>query len=504
VAEWDRSRDLQRPQPGKARAHDPAGDSIGPLLVAEEALTAPFVRELAQFLEQQPPWSDLPILILTGNSRDNPHGHRLEYDRLSIGSPVLLERPIRPAMLISSVRAALRARQRQYEIRDILTQRDTARADQKQADSSLHRSDERFRRLIEHSSVGFIIGDLDGGISYANPALLNLLGYSPDEVASGSLRWDTITPPEYADADQKAIEELRASGTAESYQKALRARDGRLIPFLIGATVIPSPRSDESSGEVAVFITDLSSQKKAESALIQSEKLAAVGRLAASISHEINNPLEAVTNLLYLARRSSNLPDEVQSLLSTADQELQRVSQIAAQTLRFHRQSTKPREITPEELLEPTLALYNGRLLNSNIELELQHRRAGSLTCYEGDIRQVLNNLIGNAIDSMRTGGRLIVRTSKAWLADRITRKRIPAVRITIADTGYGMPAHVKARIYEPFYTTKGDNGTGLGLWISRGIIDKHHGALQAHSRTRQPVNGTVFSLVLPSKPAWD
>jgi len=194
----------------------------------------------------------------------------------------------------------------------------------------------------------------------------------------------------------------------------------------------------------------------------------------------------------------------VQSLLDTADQELQRVSQIAAQTLRFHRQSTRPREITPEELLEPTLALYNGRLLNSNIELELQHRHAGSLTCYEGDIRQVLNNLIGNAIDSMRTGGRLVVRTGKTWLHDRSTHKRIPAVRITIADTGYGMPAHVKARIYEPFYTTKGDNGTGLGLWISRGIIDKHRGTLNVHSRTRQPVNGTVFSLLLPVEPAWD
>jgi PAS domain S-box-containing protein len=595
---------------------------VGPLLIAEEALKPPFVQQLSDCVRRQPEWSDLPILVLTNGGREVPQGYRTTYDHMSIGSPILLERPIRAATLISSVRAALRARQRQYEVRDTLRDRDRAMTElkleretlravldnapvgillvdpvgslilgnrsaerilrhpiseiaarmprdrwmafhpdgrplqadefplqramraaqaiapedllyqrgdgtiawitvtaapifddkghvsggvvaisdidhQKRTDSNLHRSDERFRRLIEHSTVGLIIGDFDGGISYANPAILNLLGYTSEEVAAGLLRWKDLTPAEFGAADEKANEELRSSGTAASYQKSLRAKDGRLLPFLVGATVIPSPRSSDASSEIAVFVTDLSTQKQAESALIQSEKLAAVGRLAASISHEINNPLEAITNLLYLARRSSNVPPEVASFLETADQELQRVTQISIQTLRFHRQSTKPRLVTSEELLGPALALYQGRISNSDIRLELQHRGAGPVVCYEGDIRQVLNNLIGNAIDSMRSGGRLIVRTAKT----RLRRGGTPAIRITIADTGHGIPPAVMRRMYEPFYTTKGMNGTGLGLWISRGIIEKHRGQIQARSRMRNGCAGTVFSVVLPTSP---
>jgi PAS domain S-box-containing protein len=596
-------------------------EEVGPLLIAEEALKPPFVQQLSDRIKHQPEWSDLPILILTNGSRESFQGYRTTYEHMFIGSPILLERPIRAATLISSVRAALRARKRQYEIRDTLRDRDRVltelrlerettqvvldnvpvgillvdstgkvilgnrsverilrdpvseiaarmrhdrwvafhpdgrrveageyplpramrsgqpiapedllyqRGDgtiawisiaaapifdekghvsgavvaisdidhQKRTDSNLHRSDERFRRLIEHSTVGMIIGNLQGGITYANPAILNLLGYTPEEVASGALRWNELTPAKFVAADERAIEELRAMGTATSYQKSLRAKDGRLLPFLVGATMIPSPRSGDVS-EIAVFVTDLSTQKQAESALVQSEKLAAVGRLAASISHEINNPLEAITNLLYLARRSGNIPAEVASFLDTADQELQRVTQISIQTLRFHRQSTKPRLITSEELLGPTLALYHGRISNSNIQLELQHRGAGPIVCYEGDIRQVLNNLIGNAIDAMRSGGRLIVRTTKA----RVRRSGTPAIRITIADTGHGIPPAVMRRMYEPFYTTKGMNGTGLGLWISRGIIEKHRGQIQARSRLSSGCGGTVFSLVLPASP---
>jgi PAS domain S-box-containing protein len=600
----------------------PTHHEVGPLLIAEEALKPPFVQQLSNRIQLQPEWSDLPILILTNCGRDMSHGYRTTYDHMSIGSPVLLERPIRTATLISSVRAALRARKRQYEIRDTLRDRNRAftelnlerettqvvldnvpvgilladsngklilgnrsverilrhpiseitagkphdrwvafhpdgrrveaedyplpralrsgeatapedllfqRGDgtigwisiaaapilddkglvsgavvaisdidqQKRTDSNLHRSDERFRRLIEHSTVGMLIGDLRGGISYANPAILDLLGYTPEEVAAGKLRWNELTPPEFAAADQRAIAELRATGIATSYQKSLRAKDGRLLPFLFGATIIPSARISDASNEIAMFATDLSTQKQAESALIQSEKLAAVGRLAASISHEINNPLEAITNLLYLARRSSNIPADVATFLDKADQELQRVTQISIQTLRFHRQSTKPRLITSEELLGPTLALYHGRISNSNIRLELQHRGAGPIVCYEGDIRQVLNNLIGNAIDSMRSGGRLIVRTGKT----RLRKSGIPAIRITIADTGHGIPPAVMRRMYEPFYTTKGMNGTGLGLWISRGIVEKHRGQIQARSRLSNGCGGTVFSLLLPTSP---
>lgn len=246
-----------------------------------------------------------------------------------------------------------------------------------------------------------------------------------------------------------------------------------------------------------VTLSDIDLQKRSESALIQSEKLAAVGRLAASISHEINNPLEAVTNLLYLIHQQDSLSKESQELLDNADQELARVSQIASHTLQFHRQATKARAISAQEILKPTLGLYAGRLVNSKIDLVVQHRSEKLLVYHEGEIRQVLNNLIGNAIGSMKLGGRLILRTKNA----RFWKSGFEAVRIAIADTGTGVEPHLLADIFNAFFTTKGIHGTGLGLWIAKGIVDRHGGRLQVFSKTAPGCSGTVFSLLLPTDP---
>jgi PAS domain S-box-containing protein len=459
---------------------------IGPLLIAEEALSMETVRVLGEWMRNQPPWSDPPILILTGNGRETSQTHRLEFERLPLGSPVLLERPIRTATLLSSVRAALRARQRQYEIRDSFIARDAALAE-------LHRQRETLQVVLDNSIVGVMIGRQGGNISYANQAILRLLGYTADEVEEGRLRWSDINTPEYAESDRGAEEQMRSLGAVDSYHKELRAKDGRIIPFLIGVTLIPSKTGSTDSQDMAIFLTDMSRQKQAESALIQSEKLAAVGRLAASISHEINNPLEAVTNILYIVEQSVQ-DAETRRYMTTAQAQLQRVSQIVTHTLRFHRQATNPRALTAEELLEPTLGLHHGRLSNSNIDVQVHHCGAGMIVCYEGDVRQVLNNLIGNAIDSMKTGGRLVIRTRDA----RLWKSNVSGVRITIADTGHGMTQEVRAHIFEPFYTTKGINGTGLGLWISQGIVEKHHGLLQVRSALTGG-SGTVFSLFLPN-----
>ena len=234
--------------------------------------------------------------------------------------------------------------------------------------------------------------------------------------------------------------------------------------------------------------------KKAESALVQSEKLAAVGRLASSISHEINNPLEAITNLLYLISLHEELPQELKIYVHMAQSELARVSQIATQTLRFHRQAVKPTWVSPGELIDAVLNLYQGRLANSGVKVQAAYATQTRILCFENDIRQVLNNLIANAIDAMRKGGRLVARAHDA--DDHATGRK--GVRLTIADTGHGMPAAVIARLFEPFYTTKALNGTGLGLWISEGIVKRHQGRLSVRS-TQNPVHhGTVFSLFLP------
>jgi PAS domain S-box-containing protein len=477
-----------------AASHEP----LGPLLIAEESLTAVVRRRLSELVQHQPAWSDFPILILTNGGGDRRRGQQLESEHLALGSPILLERPLRTESLVSSLRAAVRARMRQYEVRDAMLARDQVLQELRVERDTLRLSEERFRRLIENASVCINISDLEGGISYANPALLRLIGFSAEEVRQGLVRWEELTPPEFAEADRRATQQLLETGTCVPYQKLYRARDGRLIPLLVGMTMLSSSHSANGKHEAAVFLTDLTSQKQAESALIQSEKLAAVGRLAASISHEINNPLEAVTNILYLLRSDRELDHATQKHLSTAEGELARVSQIVTQTLRFHRQSSAPREISPAELIDSVISLYHGRLQNSQIRIVYQLRTAAPIVCYDGDVRQVLSNLVGNAIDAMRGGGRMIIRTQEVTL----WRTGQPGLRITIADTGHGMSAAVRANIFEPFYTTKGSSGNGLGLWISKGIMEKHRGLLRVRSSDVPGRSGSLFSLFLPREAA--
>ena len=242
------------------------------------------------------------------------------------------------------------------------------------------------------------------------------------------------------------------------------------------------------------FSRNITEEKRSASMLLQNEKLAAVGRLAASIAHEINNPLESVTNLLYLARRSHNMP-EVQEYLDTAERELRRVSVISNQTLRFHKQASAPTAVTCNELFEEVLSIYQGRLVNSRINVEMRERADRPFECFDGEIRQVLTNLIGNAIDVMHPqGGRLLIRSREGtnW------RSGQKGFVLTVADTGTGMPQQVLRKIFEAFYTTKGIGGTGLGLWVSREIVDRHRGCLLVRTSQDETHSGTVFALFLP------
>ena len=262
--------------------------------------------------------------------------------------------------------------------------------------------------------------------------------------------------------------------------------------------------SDGTVRAITAASLEITTQKKAELALIQSEKLAAVGRLASSISHEINNPLEAVTNLLYLIAHDTELPGSVVPFVETAQSELERVSEIAKQALRFHRQSVSATSVTAESLIGTVLNLYRGRLVNSNIVIEASYRSQTPVLCFENDIRQVLTNLIANAIDAMRLGGKLIVRAHDATSYSVGHPDGRRGLRIVIADTGHGMPSEVLERIFEPFYTTKALNGTGLGLWISHGIIERHGGQLRIRSSEDPAHRGTVASIFLPHEGAGE
>ena len=271
----------------------------------------------------------------------------------------------------------------------------------------------------------------------------------------------------------------------------LASRPGERRSFSVNYS--PVFKEDGSVRAISTASIEITNQKKAEAALIQSEKLAAVGRLASSISHEINNPLEAITNLLYLIALDPQLPDALKVYVHMAQSELARVSQIATQTLRFHRQAVNATSVTAEDLVGAVIRLYIGRLTNSRVKVDARYNTDTRILCFENDIRQVLNNLIANAIDAMRSGGRLIVRAHAVH-----DPSGQAGVRITIADTGHGMSPETLARIFEPFYTTKDLQGTGLGLWISSGIVDRHQGRLTVRSSQHPVHHGTIFTLFLP------
>lgn len=271
---------------------------------------------------------------------------------------------------------------------------------------------------------------------------------------------------------------------------ASRPLEERFLDFVYQ----PRREADGTISGIIVLGVDVTESKRAELALMQTEKLAAVGRLASSIAHEINNPLESVTNLLYLARETAINP-ETKEYLKIADGELRRVSVIANQTLRFHKQSSRPQWITCEELLGSAFTLYQARLLNSQVEVEKRNRTTHPVLCFEGEIRQVLSNLISNAVDAMHPrGGRLLMRSREAtdWKTGR------KGVVLTVADTGSGMSPETAKRIFEPFFTTKDIGGTGLGLWVSHEIVDRHGGTLSVRSSQRKDHSGTVFTLFLP------
>jgi signal transduction histidine kinase len=251
---------------------------------------------------------------------------------------------------------------------------------------------------------------------------------------------------------------------------------------------------------VGVIVLDASDRKRSEEALRKTEKLAATGRLAASIAHEINNPLEAIANLLFLLRNFCQLEDPALNYVVMAELEAQRISEITQQTLRFYRQSTLPTRAKLSELLDSVLSLYQGRLNALNIQVEREYDPEMDLFCFAGEIRQVFANLVGNAVDAINGGGRLRVRArrSRNWNAPGQT-----GIRFTLADTGAGMEPAVRERVFEAFFTTKEVTGTGLGLWVSHEIIANHRGLVHVRSRTaaQGKTSGTVFQLFIPDDP---
>ena len=235
-------------------------------------------------------------------------------------------------------------------------------------------------------------------------------------------------------------------------------------------------------------------RKKAEEALISSEKLAYAGRMAAVLAHEINNPLAAVMNLLFLAQTTDDTPTPVLEYLEMADDELKRIAHITRQTLGFYRESSISTTFSVVTLLNSVIDLLQAKMVSTQVVLERQGDDLLEITAIFGELRQVISNLLLNSLDALGQGGRVTLRTSKS----RNPFDGSARIRITIADNGEGINAALLPKIFEPFFTTKGSTGNGLGLWVCKQIIEKHGGSIRVHSRTLDP-RGTSFSLILPA-----
>jgi PAS domain S-box-containing protein len=341
-----------------------------------------------------------------------------------------------------------------------------------------------------HAATGFAVVDVDGNVIDANETLARIVDRTPAEIGDANLF--ELTHPEDQLRHRSLLEKLLASEIPGFViEKRYLRPDGSAVWVRNSVSLVNDEQS--KSCRLVCICEDISQRKRAEQVLAQQEQMAAIGRLTSSIVHEINNPLEAVLNLIFLALRSADL-DQATPYLREAEEELGRASEITTQGLQFHRQPSSPTSTNVVSILQSVLSLFKGRFKMSRVRVELKTEDAPELTCFAGEIRQVFVNLIGNAVESMPDGGQLTVRLRPGtdWrTADR-------GVRITIADTGSGMSLETRKRIFEAFYTTKGPAGSGLGLWVTANIVRKHQGRIHVRSRRLTPSGGTVFSLIFP------
>lgn len=265
------------------------------------------------------------------------------------------------------------------------------------------------------------------------------------------------------------------------------ANGSRTIQLSVNSMV-----SQTGSNEKILILSDITDRKLAEYAVRTAEKLAATGKLANAMAHEINNPLEALTNLIYLSRSSSDA-DFVQELLARASDELDRIGRITKQTLAFHRDTQRPTPVDLGQLLSEVLALYESSSSAKRVRLVFDARPTQPIHGFPGQLSQVFGNLVRNATEAAPPNSDVIVRVRT------IHRHGRPGTRITIHDRGVGIPQVVREKMFDPFFTTKDLKGSGLGLWVSKGLIAKHNGVIRFRSSDREGRNGTTFEVFLPA-----
>ena len=438
--------------------------------------------ELADVIRQHPRFQKTAIIFISGV-------HLTDFDKIQgyrSGAVDYISVPVVPEVLRAKINvfADLHRKTRMLEVlNNQLEQRVAERTEE------LRRNEEQFRSraaLLELATDAIIMRDLNGNVLFWNSGAEHLYGWKREEVLGKSLHavLRTVFP-----VSREAVESDLYERRGWQGNLLQKKRDGSDV-------IVACRKTINHEGDAVLEVNrDITAQIQAEEALRETEKLAAMGRVAGIIAHEINNPLAAITNIFFLLRNHPSLDDEARHCAALAEQELQRVSHITRQTLSFYRESKTPIAVNFTELLDDVIGLQERQMQNSHIVLHKRYHSPGLVYGFPVELRQVFLNLIGNAIQAMSNGGslRLSVREGYDW-----TLKR-RGVSVSVVDTGAGVKPQDSKRLFEPFFSTKSTKGTGLGLWISKGIVQKYEGRISFRSlRASDSKATTCFRVFLP------
>ena len=344
--------------------------------------------------------------------------------------------------------------------------------------------------IVESSTDAIVSKDLNGYVTSWNHSAELIFGYTAEEMIGKHIT--TIIPPELQEEEPRILAKIRAGERIEHFETVRVRKSGERIDVSLTVSPIRDARGNIiGAAKIARNITE---QKRLQAALHTAERLASVGRLAATVAHEINNPLEAVTNLIYLAKQEPEIGETALRYLKSADEELARVAHIAQQTLGFYRDWSEPVRVDVRSVVEDVLRVYERKLRYKDLQVTFKIPEELSLHTWRGELKQALSNLVSNAIDASYAGGKLVI-TARVW---RTQQTSTAGVRISIADFGVGIPQQSREQIFTPFFTSKRDMGTGLGLWITKELLEKRGGRLRFRSRESKP-SGTVMSIFLPA-----
>jgi PAS domain S-box-containing protein len=392
---------------------------------------------------------------------------------------------------LASQRAELTTRELEHKLHLAGAERQLAE-ERARASEALRERDEMLQIALQANGMGLWAWDIEHGAIHLSDEMYGIYGRQPGSIEQTAERWLQLIHPEDVTAVTGAATQACDAGTEMHIEYRVPWPDGSV--HWVEVRGKSQRNSDGRATRLVGVAADVTGRKHGEEAMLRAEKLAVAGRLAASVAHEINNPLEAVMNLLYLIARSDTLL-EAHEHAEVATGELMRVSLITQQTLKFHRQAGRPTLIKLSEVVEAVLGLFRGKLSAAQIEATVQVKRERSVACMPGEIHQIFANLVSNAIDAMPNGGRLTIRLrpSRDW-RDGSTA----GMRVTFCDSGIGMDRAIVRQIFEPFFTTKADTGTGLGMWVVAQLVERHDGDVRVLSRHRPGASGTAFSVFLP------